>query len=252
MSDIPGVPDALDRTAPVSLHAQISNRMRSRIVTGEWPSHYRLKTEPELAAELGVSRGTLRRALTTLIHEGLLRQVRGRGTFVTAPQLEPAIAQRLRTLSEDFEQQGIEADTEVIACELIEPPRPIASFLDVTPGQKVLQLVRVRTTADGPLALLNNFVRAELVPGIEKTDFTVARLFRVLEVDYHLKVGSARRTFTAQPADANVARRLQLDEGAPILYMQQITYLTNNSPIEYSDIWIHSGRLQITSFLSRK
>ncbi|WP_250572084.1 MULTISPECIES: GntR family transcriptional regulator [Streptomyces] len=47
-----------------------------------------------MAQEFGVSRGTLRRALTTPIEKGLLRQVRGRGTFMTSTTIEPAIAQK--------------------------------------------------------------------------------------------------------------------------------------------------------------
>ncbi|WP_309736663.1 hypothetical protein [Microbacterium sp. SORGH_AS_0428] len=34
--------------------------------------------------------------------------------------------------------------------------------------------------------------------------------------------------------------------------MQQVTYLADGRPIEFSDVWIHSGRLQVTSLLSRR
>ncbi|WP_241838949.1 MULTISPECIES: GntR family transcriptional regulator [unclassified Streptomyces] len=47
-----------------------------------------------MAQEFGVSRGTLRRALTTPIEKGLLRQVRGRGTFMASTTIEPTIAQK--------------------------------------------------------------------------------------------------------------------------------------------------------------
>ena len=87
---------------PATLHSRISAWLREQIASGVWPAHYRLKPEPELAAELGVSRGTLRRALSTLIAEGALVQVRGKGTFVTSTVVEPAIAQKLTSLSEDF------------------------------------------------------------------------------------------------------------------------------------------------------
>ena len=62
---------------PATLHSRISAWLRAQIASGAWPAHYRLKPEPELAADLGVSRGTLRRALSTLFAEGALVQVRG-------------------------------------------------------------------------------------------------------------------------------------------------------------------------------
>lgn len=245
-----GIP--IDRDAPVAIHAQISESIRSRIASGEYPPHYRLKSEPELAQELGVSRGTLRRALTTLIEEGLLRQIRGRGSFVTSTTIEPAIAQKLSTLSEDFANQGVVTTTQVLACELIDPPRPVASFLDVPAHGRVLRLVRVRSNEKGPIAMLFNYVRTEPTPGIEHVDFTQATLFGILEGQYRLRISSARRTFSAEGAGEEVAAALELPVGAPVQYLQQVTYLADGRPIEYSDVWIHSGRLQVTSLLSRR
>jgi DNA-binding GntR family transcriptional regulator len=243
---------AIDRDAPVAIHAQISERIRNRVATGEWPAHYRLKSEPELAAELGVSRGTLRRALTTLIEEGLLRQVRGRGTFVTSTTFEPAIAQRLSTLSEDFAHQGVVFDTDVRSSEAIEPPRPVAALLDLPPGGRVLRLSRLRSTAGLPVTLLTNYVRLDLTPGILDTDFSRESLFGTLEGRFGMKIGTARRTFSAEAATEEIASALQLKTGEPVQYMQQVTYLADGRPIEFSDVWIHSGRLQVTSLLSRR
>lgn len=252
MTDVTRAADGIQRSAPVSIHAQISDRIRNRIASGEWPAHYRLKSEPDLALDFGVSRGTLRRALTTLIEEGLLRQIRGKGTFVTSTTIEPAIAQRLSTLSEDFSSQGIVMTTEVLACDLIEPPRPVAALLDVPAGGRALRLVRRRSTADGPVALLHNYVRTDYAPGIETVDFTKTSLFGVLEGRYGLKISSARRTFSAERADAEVAVQLGLEPGDPVQYLEQITYLASDRPVEYSDVWIHSGRLRVTSLLSRR
>ncbi|MCW5253457.1 GntR family transcriptional regulator [Streptomyces sp. SHP 1-2] len=240
------------RDVPTAIHVQVSEHIRLRIAGGEWPAHHRLKSEPELAQEFGVSRGTLRRALTTLIEEGLLRQVRGRGTFVTSTTVEPAIAQKLSTLSEDFAGQGVVTTTTVDDCSLILPPRPVAALLDVTPTTRVLRLARVRRTDQGPVALLFNFVRTDLAPGIERTDFTTASLFGTLEGTYGLKIATARRTFSAEAATPDVAHALDLPEHAPVQYLQQVTRLADGRPVEYSDVWIHSGRLRAAPFLLRR
>jgi DNA-binding GntR family transcriptional regulator len=243
---------AINREAPVAIHAQISERIRNRIARGEWPAHYRLKTEPELAAELGVSRGTLRRALTTLIQEGLLRQVRGRGTFVTSMTFEPSIAQRLSTLSEDFADQGILFDTTVLGHGLVSPPQPVAALLDLPTSGTVFQLDRLRSTHGEPVTLLGNYVRSDLVPGIDDFDFSGTSLFGILEGHFGLKIGTARRTFSAEAAGPDVAEALGLPVGAPVQYLQQVSYLADGRPIEYSDVWIQSERLKVTSLLSRR
>lgn len=242
----------IHRELPVAIHTQISDSFRTKIASGEWPAHYRLQSEPDLAADLGVSRGTLRRALTTLIEEGLLRQVRGRGTFVTSTTIEPAIAQKLSTLSEDFARQGIAMATHVIAQDLIAPPRPVAALLEVPAGGSVLRLVRLRSTGDGPVTLLYNYVRTDFAPGIEGVDFETQSLFGTLEGRYSLQISSARRTFSAEAAEGEVAELLGIPSGQPVQYLEQVTYLANNHPIEYSDVWIHSARLRVTSILSRR
>ncbi|WP_326697328.1 GntR family transcriptional regulator [Streptomyces sp. NBC_01754] len=241
----------VERDLPTAIHVQISEHIRLRITGGEWPPHHRLKSEPELAREFGVSRGTLRRALTTLIEEGLLRQVRGRGTFVASTTLEPVIAQKLSPLSEDFAGPGI-VTTTVRECSLVVPPRPVAALLDVAPGTRLLRLVRVHRTDQGPVALLFNFVRTDLAPGVEEADFTSASLFGVLEGTCGPKIATARRTFGAEAATADVASALDLAEGAPVQYLQQVSYLADDRPVECSDVWIHSGRLRVTSLLLRR
>ncbi|TPW77186.1 GntR family transcriptional regulator [Schumannella soli] len=242
----------LDRELPRPLHAQISSAFRDRIAGGEWPDHYRLKPEPDLADEMGVSRGTLRRAITTLIAEGLLVQVRGRGTFVTARAIEPSIAQRLTSLSEDFESQGVRWETDVLESIVGPVPRPIASLLGISVEQPALRLERVRRTDAGPVVYLVNYVRTDIAVGIEHVDFSEHSLFASLEQNLGLTIESGRRTFSAVTASAEVAAALDVEVGAPTQYIEQITYLADGRSIEYSDIWIRTDRLRVTSLLSRR
>ncbi|MCZ7418449.1 MULTISPECIES: GntR family transcriptional regulator [unclassified Micromonospora] len=247
-----GASERLDRDAPVPLHAQVSEQIRARILSAEWPPHYRLRSEPELATELGISRGTLRRALSTLIRDGLLVQVRGRGTFVTSTAIEPSIAQKLTTLSEDFARQGVTVTTQVISREVMPAPSPVAALLDLRPGQSVLRLARLRSITAGPVAWLVNYVRVDLAPGLEHADLADRSLFGLLENDYGLKISTGRRTFTATAASGRTAAALEVPENFPLLYLEQITYLDDGRPIEYSDVWIHSERMRVTSLLSRR
>ncbi|OZV83976.1 GntR family transcriptional regulator [Micromonospora echinospora] len=247
-----GTTERLDRDAPAPLHAQVSEQIRTRIVSGDWPPHYRLRSEPELAADLGISRGTLRRALATLIRDGLLVQVRGRGTFVTSTAIEPSIAQKLNTLSEDFARQGVSYTTEVLSQRVIAAPPPLATLLDLDPGQSVLHLERLRSTTTGPVAWLVNYVRTDLAPGLDRADLADRSLFGLLENDHGLKITTGRRTFSATAATGRVADALGVPEGFPLLYLEQITYLYDGRAIEYSDVWIHSERMRVTSLLSRR
>ncbi|MBX3095000.1 MAG: GntR family transcriptional regulator [Cryobacterium sp.] len=242
----------LDREAPTALHSQVSDAIRSFIVSGRWPPHHQLKSEPELAVDLGVSRGTLRRAISTLIEEGLLKQVHGKGTFVTETLLEPAVAQKLSTLSEDFASQGVVLDTTVRESGLRVPPLHVARLLHVPVTEMVFRIERVRRTGSTPIALLHNYVRSDLAPGIDSVDFTATTLFGALEGRFGLSIGNARRTFSALAASPEVAEALAIDEGAPVLYLEQLTFTAEGTPLEYSDVWINSSELRVVTMLARR
>ncbi len=74
------------RGRPAVKSQQIENTLRQRLAAGEWSSGATLPNEVVLAAELGVSRVCLRRALTALTDDGLLTRARGRGTVVTGAE----------------------------------------------------------------------------------------------------------------------------------------------------------------------
>ncbi|MGN6754696.1 MAG: GntR family transcriptional regulator [Intrasporangium sp.] len=242
----------LGTDGPATLHSRVSGWIRSQIASGAWPAHFRLKPEPELAVELGVSRGTLRRALSTLIEEGALVQIRGKGTFVTSTIVEPAIAQKLTSLAEDFASQGVALTTRVLRARVTVPPPAVVALLELPARAKIFELIRLRSTEEGPVAFLANYVRTDLARGIERVDFESETLFGTLAGRFGLHITSGRRTFTATAADEVQAGHLDVPVGSPLQYVEQVTYLAGGEPIEYSDVWIRSDRLRVTSMLSRR
>lgn len=242
---------ALERDAPTPLHEQISATIRREIRGGAWPAHLRLPAEPDLADSLDVSRGTLRRALKTLIDEGLLVQVRGRGTFVTSTSIEQPIGQELLSLAEGLEREGISFETEVLGASVSAAPERIGALLALEDGEEVFEIRRRRLIDGAPVALLHNFVRRTLCPGIEANDFRTATMFGLLERVYGLHIESGRRTFEAQAASDEVAARLDVAPGTPVLYLEQLTYLDDERAVEYSDVWIRGDRLKLSSVMSR-
>lgn len=87
--------DAFGPGLPV--YRRISREIAARIQSGRYPTGSRLPSEPRLAAEFGVSRGTLRQALASLRLDGYLDPVAGRGTFVRGPK-PPALESRRRVI----------------------------------------------------------------------------------------------------------------------------------------------------------
>ena len=88
----------LDRASRIVLYRQLANSLRERILGGTLPSGASLPTEFELSAAYGVSRGTVRQALSLLSDEGLIERVPGRGTFVRQRDRPALSGSRERTI----------------------------------------------------------------------------------------------------------------------------------------------------------
>jgi len=240
-----------DQNGPEPIYEQIKNWIQEQIIFGVWPERYKLLAEADLAAELQVSRGTVRKAIADLTEEGLLVRSHGRGTFVAPGALEQPLAERMVTFSEDLISRGIPFKTEVLEQRVVAAAGRVVQQLNVEPGQELFFLKRLRLVEDAPLIVLHNYVLYEACPGIEQLDFTHVRLFEALENHFGLQIDHGRRTFQAQAADAETAAALLLVEGDPVMHIEQQTCLTDNHLIEFSNLWLRGDQFKLSAMVQR-
>lgn len=241
----------IERSGPKLIYQQIIDWLRSQISTGMWPEHYRLPSEFELAANFGVSRGTIRKAINQLTREGLLVTIHGRGTFVESAVIEQPLAEQLIAVSEALINKNISFQTLVFRQSLELPPQRIASLLSLADGTPALALERVRSVRQTPINYLLNFVNTQRCPGIEKVDFTKYRLLQTFEERYGLILGWGQRTFQAQSADEHVAKKLNINVNDPVMYMEQLIYLPDGSPLEFSQMWLPGISFRLSAIVKR-
>lgn len=242
----------LSRDAPEPLHDQISALLRKRIVSGRWPAHMKLPSEPDLARVLGVARGTVRRAARSLIDEGLLVQHQGRGTFVGSKLLEQTFAQEIISTAEALDRDGIRYDTTVLSQELTTASETVAAHLHMADSDaQVVSIRRVRAVEGRPVYVLHNYLVASMCPGLESLDLRTRPLLATIEQEFGLHVDGVQRTFQAQVATSSIASLLGIGVGSPVLYLEQISYDDESNPIEYSDVWIRGDSFRLSAWLKR-
>ncbi len=100
------LPRKIDKDSPIPYYHQLKELLRHRIQAGVWPPGSQLPTEAEICRMFGVSRTTVRQALSELLHEGLIRRERGRGTFVNKPKIRERLVERLTGFYQDMVAQG--------------------------------------------------------------------------------------------------------------------------------------------------
>lgn len=197
------------------------------------PAGSQLPPEPELAAELGVSRATLREALRSLEEEGLLRRTRGAGTFVSD---RPRMANNLDAnfgVSDAIRFSGMEPGTEQGTMRVDAASADEAERLDIEPGEDVVVVDRVRT-ADGRPVVLSKDILAKRVTGEDPS--TLAKLettsvYEVLERDLGIVIHHGLAVFRPTRADGHVASRLRIPRETPLLYIRQVDFDESGRPV---------------------
>ncbi len=89
MLDIKRIVKELQAPGAAPLHARVRDAIHAQIADGTLQPGDALPPERALKEQLGISRVTIRQAIKTLIHDGMLRSVVGAGTFVLEPQRSP-------------------------------------------------------------------------------------------------------------------------------------------------------------------
>lgn len=239
------------RNLMLPIHEQISEALRSRIRSGELPVGSRLPAESILMEEFSVARGTVRRALRTLNEQGIVQTLQGKGTYIRSGRPEPSIAQTLVGLSESLSYSEKSLTTKVLKQNIV-PANTVPDFPSrVDASEQLLFLDRIRYLDDVPVARLKNWVRLQLAPGLESTDFGSTALFTALEATTKGRVTSGRRTVEAVLADGDIAGSLDISTIVPLLFLNQVTYLDDGDVVECSDVWMDSQHVTVAMNLIR-
>lgn len=223
----------VDRASPVPLHVQLKQALRDQILGGAWAPGDLLPGENDLCQATGLSRTTVRQALSELTREGLLVRERGRGTFVAAPKLTERAAERLSGFFEDMVTLGYPPVSQVLKQHVIPASDQVAARLELRPGDEVVEIERLRMVNDEPVVLTTTTLPHRLCPGLETADLTQRSLYEFLETSCGLTLARGRRTIEAVSADARQAKLLGVAKGAPLVYLESVSYLDDGEPIEY-------------------
>ena len=231
--------------APVPKYYRVKATVLARIADGTWPPGSLLPAEPDLCQEFGVSRITVRKAISDLVHEGKVQTVQGKGTFVARPKVGERFVQRAFGIYEDMERRGLRLTTEVLRQEAIPAPEDVAARLGLRPGEPVHIIVRLRSIEGEKILLSTTYVPYALCPGLAAEDLSKDSLFRLLRQRFGLKIGRGERSLEAVAAGQWEARMLDIALASPLLRLDSAAYLPDGRPFEYSQTLQRGDRARV-------
>jgi DNA-binding GntR family transcriptional regulator len=239
---------------PEPLWIQTVELITSEIANGTLRQGQRLPPERELCQQLGISRVTLRKALTHLVDQGVLSPSHGRGWYVSDGSVTPSPARdwpnSLESFSETAARMGLPATSIVLRAAATPASLDEGELLQVPPGAPLFVLERVRLLGGMPIAVDRDKVPAALIPGHADIDFSTASLYESLTAA-GIQLVRADSTVEATSADDELAGHLGIDPGKPVLVLTQLVVDADDRPVLASVIQYSGERYRLRTQFAR-
>lgn len=232
-----------------NVHHALTNRILLVVADRSDKGSDRLPPERELAAQLGVARGTLRKALAELEESGVLMRRPGRtgGIFIRDAhpflQLEGLQSDsgalvrrtlnRIQGVPSLLVEQGMVPSTRVIRTERRHARPDEGERLGISSGDEVFDVLRLRLADEIPLSLESMVLPDARFPGL--LNRSLDSMYELLEEEFGVAVASATEQITVVRSSAAISRLLRMGVGEPLFRIQRTAFDGKGVPIECSD-----------------
>lgn len=216
-----GITDIMNKNEAVRKY------ITERINTHIYSEGQVIESESKLCEILNVSRMTVRKALDELVSEGIVYKEKGRGTFVSKKPKYAEFRCGAGGFTQELEKRGMTPSTKDATLALIEADATVAEMLNISIHEKVWKVTRVRCADGLPIIyvieyflyshcddLTMDIVNQSIYSHLEKKGIGYAFLDQKLEA-----INSTKE----------VARKLNIEEGHPLIKMSLIVYMKNGT-----------------------
>lgn len=224
----------IDHGSPQPLHAQVESLIRGLLREQRYREGALLPTEVGMATKLGVSRNTVRAAITRLVQEGMLERKAGLGTRYVKQPIQTSL-KNWPSFTREMEQRGLKVEVFLLEVARVPAPPEVARALEIPTTDEmpmITRMSRVRGNDGIPsMASVSWFhERAKLEPG---DDFSQP-LYQLIHKKSGVAVEFSEEEISAALADQELAEKLCCEVGDPILVRRRIVRNAENKGVEYN------------------
>lgn len=237
--------------SPVPLYTQVKENLRERILDGTYPAHAKLPAESELSTIFGVSRITVRQALSDLQKEGVIFKIPGKGTFVAKPKAFQQLTQ-LEGFGEAMSRMGYEIYNQVTSHKATAATPHVAQQLQVAVGAEVTEIKRIRHLNREPVSLEVTYLAQDIGERLAREDLATRDIFLILENDYGIPLGRADLQVDAILADETLAHALRVQQGSAVLRIERLTHRADGAPLDFEYLYFRGDAFQYRLQINRR
>jgi GntR family transcriptional regulator len=213
---------------------QIRNLLRERIRIGEWSADEPMPTEEDLVAHFGVSRTTVRQAMSDLANEGLVVRWAGRGTFACQPLMVLRM-QQWHSLTKDIAQRGLTPSRKMLCVERLKAGAEVADRAKELAEDDMLHVQSIRLANGVPIIVLDQYFPYQLCGFLadapwDDPDLTSEGILS----DHGINEVRAEGEIIATMASKLEAKYLEIKPGSALVEIATKSYDAEGTVVEYA------------------
>lgn len=225
------------------LYLRVAGAIRDDIISGKFGPEAKLPSEAELTQVFGVSRATVREALSALERDGLISKAHGKGTFAKKPQFTlTSGSSRNKGFTETIREMGLTPGTSYLTFDWEPADSNLALVLRVTLGSPVAVVKRVRTADGEPMIYTIDKIPAHILGEDVSGGTFPESLFEYLRDKRGVVFGYSDLSVQSIVPSAYVAGLLHLPPNMPLLLIEETYYTPRDEPILTCQNYYRSDR----------
>jgi GntR family transcriptional regulator len=239
----------INRVEGIPRYVQIRESLRDGVQSKRLLPGQKLPSEDELAVQFGVSRMTVRQGVSDLLDEGILYRKHGVGTFVAQPQVSRDHT-RPTNFFESSVTNHVEATMRLLIADILPARLKTAKALALNEGELAIRIKTLRLADGSPVTVHDAYGPYNLFPQMLQEYLESHHMWDYMD-QYGYKVKRAVQRLEAHEADEEIAKLLEIEEGAPVLYKERTVYTEEGTPVEFTYCYNRGDRYSLTVTLSR-
>lgn len=247
-------------TGPGPIYRQVKREIQRVVETGRYGPGETLPSETVIARALGVSIGTLRKAVDELVHETVLVRRQGKGTFVSLHNDERFLFQFFHVEPRgEFPAQVDEAPHEYpqvdcVAFARAKSDEAEAAALRLNPGDPVWRFENRLSLGGRPVVHDRIAISANVFSKLTQRLYLErpGTIYSLYQTEFGITVLRAHERARAAGAGLSTARVLGIAEGTPVLQVHRLALTFGDKPVEYRISTINTAAHDYVSMLARQ